>query len=169
MSEIPVYMKHDLMIIPRHSLPTGYQFRFFGHQGDRDAWAKIVTKTNEFTDERNAIKRFNEEFSPHTNEAKKRIIFIVTNDGSLVGSATAWFGKWMHEEIGRLHWVEIIPEYQGRELGCPLITEAMSLLRKYHSSAYLKTQKSSQAAIYLYGQLGWYPIIKEEQETFKEN
>lgn len=170
MTDIPLYMKHNLKNTPHFPLPEGYQFRFFGQEGDAEAWAKIVTLTNEFSNEDKAMIRFNEEFLPYIAEAEKRMIFIVTDESQLVGTATAWFGKWNDEVIGRLHWIEIIPEFQGRKLGRPLITKAMELLGDYHSSAFLKTQQSSEAAIHLYDQLGWKPAIlhKEEQNVWDE-
>ena len=164
MSEIPLYMKHDLKNIPHFSLPAGYHFRLFTHEEDANLWTKIVTKTDEFSNEENAIKRFNEEFLPHMTEVEQRVVFIETSDEKPVGTATAWFGTWDNHEIGRLHWIEIIPEYQGKKLGRPLITKAMAMLSDYHSSAYLKTQESSQAAIHLYQQLGWEPVIRNKQE-----
>ncbi|MBU5468328.1 GNAT family N-acetyltransferase [Virgibacillus sp. MSJ-26] len=164
MSEIPLYMKHDLKNIPHFSLPAGYHFRLFSREEDANLWAKTVTKTDEFSNEENAIKRFNEEFLPHVSEVEKRVVFIETSDGNIAGTATAWFGTWGGQDIGRLHWVEIIPEHQGKKLGRPLITKAMAILSDYHSSAYLKTQESSQAAIHLYQKLGWEPVVRLEQE-----
>lgn len=162
--ELPLYMGHNLERIPRFPLPAGYRYRYFDTQMDAKSWANVVTKTKEFPHVDKAMERFKEEFLPCLTEAKERIIFMETDCGEVVGTATAWFGLWDGIEVGRLHWVEIIPEYQGKQLGRPLITKAMQTLKAYHETAYLKTQKSSQAAIHLYRQLGWYPLVIDEQE-----
>ncbi|WP_237669516.1 GNAT family N-acetyltransferase [Virgibacillus halodenitrificans] len=54
-----------------------------------------------------------------------------------------------------MYWVEIIPAFQGKGLGKPLISKAMQTLAHFHDQAYLKTQSSSKAAIHLYKKLGW--------------
>src|SRR5690625_7068881 len=69
-------MKHDLKNIPHFSLPAGYHFRLFSREEDANLWAKTVTKTDEFSNEENAIKRFNEEFLPHVSEVEKREVFM---------------------------------------------------------------------------------------------
>ncbi|WP_077328892.1 GNAT family N-acetyltransferase [Virgibacillus siamensis] len=160
----PLYMMHNLDYNFTPILPSGYHFRRFSHKDDDKKWAKIMTETKEFSSERRAIERFNKELLPHITEAKRRIIFIETVDGNTVGTATAWFGKWTNNTIGRLHWIEIIPDYQGRKLGRPLIIKAMDILKENHQSAYLKTQASSKAAIHLYKELGWYPVIKTDKD-----
>lgn len=164
MAETALFMTHDLKVIHEFDLPSGYHFRMFNKREDALVWAKIVTQTQEFSTESEAIARFNVEFLPNMTETEKRMIFIETNAGERVGTATAWFGKLGDETMGRLHWVEIIPEYQGKKLGRPLITKAMSLLNDFHTSAYLKTQISSPAAIHLYQQLGWTAAPQSEQE-----
>lgn len=162
--EIPLYMYHDLTDLPVYDLPDGYQFRLYKQESDANRWAKIVTATNEFPSEEKALERFNEELSLHKYELKMRMIFIETIEGKAVGTATAWFAKWDETVIGRLHWIAIIPEFQGKRLGRPLITKTMQILQDNHSTAYLKTQESSGAAIYLYKQLGWCPIINTKEE-----
>ncbi|PXY55002.1 N-acetyltransferase [Virgibacillus profundi] len=120
--------------------------------------------TGEFSSEDQALERFAQEFKPHLNEAKKRIIFLETTDGQTAGTATAWYGEWNSEIIGRLHWIEILPEFQGLRLGRPLVAEAMRLLALYHNHAYLKTQITSRAAIHIYKKLGFKPVILHEEE-----
>ncbi|WP_243298929.1 GNAT family N-acetyltransferase [Bacillus litorisediminis] len=168
METIPLYMLHDLHRIPVFPLPKGFHYRFLCEPDDDLNWARIVTATGEFNNEQAALNRFNQEFRPYYNEAQKRILFLETAAGQSIGTATAWFGDWNNEKLGRLHWIEIIPEYQGQKLGKPLITEAMHILARYHHKAYLKTQTSSLAAIHLYKKLGWEPAIvsKEDQAAW---
>src|SRR5699024_10219772 len=146
------------------TLASGYRDSYIDNKNEAKSWANVVTKTKEFPHVDKAMERFKEEFLLCLTEAKERIIVMETDFGEVVGTDTAWFGLCDGIEVGRLHSVEIIPEYQGKQLGRPLITKAMQNLKAYHETAYLKTQKSSQAAIHLYRQLGWYPLVNDEQE-----
>lgn len=130
----------------------------------KKSWADILTSTGEFTSKNLALERFTQEFTPWLSLVKKRLVFLETEEGDAVGTASAWFGKFNRVDMGRLHWVEIKPEFQGKKLGRPLITQAMTLLKHYHQTAYLKTQASSGAAIHLYQKLGWQRVITTEEE-----
>lgn len=151
----PLFMVHKLekrQVVP---FPSGFRFRLFHDDEDIKQWAEILTQTHEFNALDDAIDRFNEEFLHKLEEVRERMIFLETDEGKSIGTATAWYGLRNGIVIGRLHWVEIIPEYQGRGLGRPLITKALSLLKEKHETAYLKTQVQSEAAIHLYQNLGW--------------
>ena len=163
MKSIPLYMYSLLKTIPESALPVGFQFRLF-QAGDENHWARINVATEEFSGIGAAMQRFNQEFGPYLAEVKKRMLFILNEEEMPIGTATAWFGEWEGKVIGRLHWVEIIPEYQGKGLGAPLISKAIELLAVYHDEAYLKTQTTSQAAIHLYEKLGFEPAILSEEE-----
>ena len=163
MKSIPLYMYSLLKTIPESALPVGFQFRLF-QEGDEKHWARINVSTKEFSVTDAALERFNQEFGPRLAEVKKRMLFILNEEETPIGTATAWFGKWEGRVIGRLHWVEIIPEYQGKGLGAPLISKAIKLLAVYHEEAYLKTQTTSQAAIHLYKKIGFEPVILSEEE-----
>lgn len=165
MRETSIYMIHDLQDLPNDKLPDGYQFRRFDFTRNDDAtWAAMVTATGEFPNESEAFKRFEQEFRPYPAETAKRILFLETAEGQAVGTATAWFGEWNDETIGRLHWVEIIPDFQGKKLGKPLIAEAMNHLARFHQKVYLTTQESSLAAIYIYRKFGFRPLIHTTEQ-----
>lgn len=164
MDTTPLYMIHDLNRISDYRLPSGYHFRMFTYNSDREHWANIVTDTGEFTSETQALQRFDREFKPYLNQVKKRIIFIETDDKQVVGTAAAWFGEWNNTIIGRLHWIEIKPAHQGQKLGKPLVANALQLLQRYHKSAFVKTQATSLTAIYIYQQFGFKTVIRTQQE-----
>ncbi|WP_158234629.1 GNAT family N-acetyltransferase [Lentibacillus sediminis] len=151
---------NDTPYIPNHPLPAGYEFSLLTYEEQRHQWAEVTTAAGEFPHKTQALKRFAEEFTPHLTEAKKRILFLKTTNGSYAGTATAWVGEWDKQTIGRLHWMEIKPEFQGQKLGRPLIAKAFELLSNYHHKAYLKTQPRSLAAIHLYLEFGFTPAIQ---------
>lgn len=163
MERFPLYMTHDLQMIPTFPLAERYQFRLY-EKGDEVHWAYIVTKTEEFPTEKAAMARFTREFFPFLEELKKRMIFLETKEGEVIATCTAWFGEWEGKQIGRLHWLSIIPEYQGKKLAKPLVTKAMHILSSFHNEAYLKTQTTSLPAINMYLQLGFQPVISNEQD-----
>ncbi|WP_167751401.1 GNAT family N-acetyltransferase [Lentibacillus salicampi] len=164
MENSPIYMLHDLKHIPDCPLPDGFHFSLLHHKEEGKQWANLVTETGEFPDESQALARFGSELASDLNEAKKRVIFLKTTDGRYAGTASAWFGKWDDETIGRLHWVEIAPAFQGIKLGRPLIIKALKQLKMYHEKAYLKTQPASLAAIHLYLNFGFKPAIHTADE-----
>jgi ribosomal protein S18 acetylase RimI-like enzyme len=165
MKNIPLYMSATLRDIPEAILPSGFHFRLF-REGDEQYWAEINTATKEFTNMKSALNRFESEFMPYRIETKKRVIILETDEGKPVGTAAAWFGDFNGKQTGRLHWVEIMPEYQGRKLGKPLVIKALEILSSFHNEAYLKTQTTSLTAIHIYLKLGFKPVIRntEDQE-----
>ncbi|WP_449354234.1 GNAT family N-acetyltransferase [Virgibacillus natechei] len=169
MENTPIYMLHDLTNIPNYTLTNGFEFSLLNSEEERLQWAEITSATGEFQDKKQALERFNIEFASDLIEAKKRIIFLKTTNERYAGTACAWFGKWNGETIGRLHWVEIVPEFQGHRLGRPLIAEALSLLKQYHEKAYLKTQPRSLAAIHIYLDFGFKPAIYTAEDEHAWN
>lgn len=161
MKRIPLKMvRKDLLNIPQYSLPAEFSIRMF-EKGDEHNWARIETSAGEFKSEDAALERFNKEFGPYIDEMARRCIFIENKNGEAIGTTTAWYGNLNADgEIsGRIHWVGIIPEYQGKKLSKPLLSAAMNLLGRYHSKAYLTSQTTSYQAINMYLNYGFEPFI----------
>src|SRR5690625_151712 len=161
MKRIPLKMvRKNLLNIPEYSLPTEFSIRMF-EKGDESNWARIETSVGEFKNEKVALERFNKEFGPSIDEMGRRCIFIENKHGEAIGTTTAWYGylSGNGEISGRIHWVGIIPEYQGKKLSKPLLSAAMNLLGRYHSKAYLTSQTTSYQAINMYLNYGFEPFI----------
>lgn len=136
------------------SIPYGYDIRTFTF-GEADIWADIVTSSGEFETKNQALDRFNKEFSSKENDFCNRCLFLTnTSEDIVVGTATAWYDE-KNPKMGRLHWVSIKKEYQGRGLARPLIYTTINLLKEYHHHAYLTTQESSWKAIGIYEDCGF--------------
>ncbi len=134
-------------------LSDQYYFRNY-KIGESGIWAEIVTSAGEFNSLNDALNRFDKEFSKNESEFSNRTIFIIHKDSGLpIGTASAWYDN--NKAEGRLHWVSIRKEYQGRGLARPLIYKAVSLLKGLHKSAYLTTQESSWKAIKIYEDCGF--------------
>lgn len=161
MKRIPLNMvRQDLFNIPEYSLPTGFRMRFF-EKGDEQKWAKVETSVDEFKNKKDALEHFNQEFGAYIEEMSKRCIFIENKNGEVIGTTTAWYGD-LNEDgdlWGRIHWVAISPEYQGRGLSKPLLSAAMSIIAGFHSKAYLTSQTTSYQAVNMYLSYGFEPYI----------
>ncbi|WP_411843814.1 GNAT family N-acetyltransferase [Salinicoccus sp. HZC-1] len=156
-------IRHDLNDIPQYELPEGYSFRLF-QKGDEAIWANIETRVDEFKTEATAIERFEREFGPYIDEMGHRYLFIENAEGEAIGTATAWYGDLEGDGNirGRIHWVGIVPEHQGRGLSKPLLSEAMNILAKFHDAVYLTSQTTSWQAVNMYLNFGFKPARLDE-------
>jgi GNAT superfamily N-acetyltransferase len=92
--------------------------------------------------------------------------FLIDNQGRAIGTATAWFDdNYNGRRYGRVHWVAIVPDMQGKGLAKPLMTIICNCLRELgHDRAYLTTSTKRFPAINLYYQFGFVPEIKDSQD-----
>ena len=163
MKPIRLAMVNDNIIpCPRMSLPNGYKFRYF-QPGDAETWAYIVTPAGEFSSFVAAMARFFNEFTGAESQLWNRCLILETDDKQPIGTAMGWYNeKFRDGSYGRLHWVSIIPPYQGKGLARPLVTHAIHLMKPYHSKAYLTTQTTSYKGIKLYLDYGFRPLIQKD-------
>jgi GNAT superfamily N-acetyltransferase len=161
---IPVIMiKNDLSEIPQFSMPAGFIVKTY-RSGDEKDWARIEQSVGEFKNRSEALKHFKTEFGPFISDFRERCFFIETEGGEKIGTATAWYNEnFLGRPCGRLHWVAIVPEYQGKKLGKPLVQIAMEKMKKFHDCAYLTTQTSSQRAVRIYLDFGFVPYIENTE------
>jgi len=93
-----------------------------------------------------------------------RCFLLENRHGDAIGTATAWYGHFEGEERGRVHWVGIIPSYQGRKLSKPLLSAVMARLARDHQKAYLDTQTTSYPAVNLYLSFGFVPYLRDDSD-----
>ncbi|MEK3889486.1 GNAT family N-acetyltransferase [Bacillus sp. FSL K6-3431] len=161
MKRIPLKMvRKNLLNIPEYSLPTGFQMRLF-EKGDEHNWTRVETNVDEFKNEKAALEHFTKEFGSLIDEMSTRCVFIEDKQGEVIATTTAWYGDLNGDgEIsGRIHWVGVVPEYQGKKLSKPLLSAAMNILAQHHSKAYLTSQTTSYQAINMYLNYGFEPFI----------
>ncbi|MBS4197096.1 GNAT family N-acetyltransferase [Lederbergia citri] len=163
MKSIPLKMvRNNLLNIPKYSLPDGFQIRLF-ERGDEQNWARIEASVDEFINEEAALEHFIKEFGSGIDEISKRCLFIENKHGEAIATTTAWYGdlNGNGEISGRIHWVSVVPEYQGKNLSKPLLSAAMNILAHHHSKAYLTSQTTSYKAINMYLNYGFEPYITD--------
>lgn len=167
MERIKLKMLRDNMEnIPQYELPEGFTIRKF-RDGDEHNWAKIETSAKEFSDIEKALKRFDKEFGNNIEEIRNRCLFIENSEGEAIGTTTAWYENVEDsgETIGRIHFVAIKEEYQGKKLAKPLLSAALNIIiEEKHHKVYLTTQTTSYPAINMYLNYGFLPYDVSEEE-----
>ncbi len=163
MSEvIPIIMVRDnLDDIPQHEFPEGFSIRGF-RAGEGQLWAEIGAAAGTLPSVEAALERFDKEFLEPVEQMETRCFFVVESaTGRAIGTAMAWYDdNFEGERYGRVHWVSMIPEFQGKGLAKPMMTAVLNRLAESHDKATLGTQTFRKAAIKLYLNFGFRPFLK---------
>ncbi len=176
---IPIVMVRDnLDCIPQYALPEGYSIRTFV-AGEGEVWAGIGHAAGNFQSYADARERFDKEFSEPADDMESRCFFVVENKSNrAIGTAMAWYdadfddgsGQPPARPYGRVHWVAIVPEFQGKGLAKPMMTAVLNRLAESHDRAVLGTQTFRKTAVRLYLNFGFRPCFKNPTcpEAWKE-
>jgi GNAT superfamily N-acetyltransferase len=160
-----VMLRDDLRDVPRRPLPDGYVLRPYG-DGGRAAWIRIWSAADGATADG---ATFDREFGGRIDAMPRRSIFLVSPDGREVGTVTAWFARHRGRRYGKLHWVAIHPDHQGRGMGGCLVSAGLERLRELgHRRALLRTQTFRLAAIRTYLDFGFVPEAEEVRALLRE-
>jgi ribosomal protein S18 acetylase RimI-like enzyme len=154
--------RNDLNDYCQYEFENEYYARFYEPR-DMSTWINIQAISHPELSFNKDI--FEAEFNHQIDMLKSRMIFVCDQHKREIGTATAWFKD---DNIGMIHWVAILPEFQGRGLSKPLITLVLDLMKKCnHKSCILKTLPSKIIAINLYLQFGFEPSIQTNQDLKK--
>jgi GNAT superfamily N-acetyltransferase len=154
--------RENLENIPKFTLWDGYAIRWY-QPGDEMAWQKIQSLADRY-DEVTA-DLFQEEFGTDAKLLSKRQCFLCDGDNNAIGTASAWFGDQNGPSLGRIHWVAIIPEHQGKGLAKPLLAVVCDRLKGLgHCKTFLTTQTCRVPAINLYAKFGFVPVIESDAD-----
>ena len=154
---------------PEFEPPSGFSLRWY--QPDDEAhWLRIhlaADHLNEITPE-----LFQRQFGSDEKLLRERQCYLSDPHGDVIGTGTAWFNNnFDGARWGRVHWVAIIPEFQGRGLGKALMTAICRRLPELgHQRAYLTTSTARVPAIKLYLKFGFEPLIRsvEDESLWRE-
>ena len=160
--------------MPVSSLPDGFRFESY-HSGDEISWSRIETSVLEFDSEFAALLYFKEKFMPYVSELYRRCIFIETENGEKIATATAWWENVEGRRRPWLQWVGVDPRYQGQGLGKALIFNALARMAELDGDEdfYLHTQTWSYKAIGIYKTCGFEPtdekaLYRERKNNYKK-
>ncbi len=157
----PIQMyRADLRNIPQFELPEPFRLRRY-EPGDEDVWLSTHVEGDKLITY--PASTFAEQFGTDAEALRQRQYYLCDAAGTVIGTATAWSDD---AEIGRIHWVLIIPEYQGRGLSKPMLTAVCNRLRELgHVRARLGTNTLRLAAIGLYLKFGFLPKVAGEEDV----
>ncbi len=158
-----IMVREHMEDIPEYALPPGYSIRWY-RPGDEAHWVRIHLEADKY----NTItpELFTREFGTDPHLLAERQCYLVDMEGHVIGTATAWFNEnFRGRPYGRVHWVAIVPEMQGRGLAKPLMATVCLRLRELgHDRAYLTTSTARLPAINLYLKFGFLPGIRNERD-----
>ncbi|MDE6747211.1 MAG: GNAT family N-acetyltransferase [Oscillospiraceae bacterium] len=159
--------RKTLADIPAFPLPDGYRFVFF-RSGDRDAWIEIEKSAKEFKNYDAGLKSWNKYYGGKDDELVRRMVFIETDSGEKVATATAFYDIHSRDKSGAgwLHWVAVRRDYQGRGLSKPLIAYTLEVMRSLgYSHAKIPTQTTTWVACKVYLDFGFTPIPQNAERN----
>lgn len=153
----------NLENIPEYPMPQGFKLRFY-KIGQEPLWARVEAAAGEFESEEAALSYFNTQFADYKKELENRCLFIVNNEGKVIGTAMAQNSSDGDANLGRVGWVGIDPEFQGLGLAKALLSTVMKILKEHHERAYLTTQTTSFRAVNMYLNFGFVPAIDSQSD-----
>ena len=160
--------------IPEYPLPEGYRYVFY-KPGDENDWARIETSVLEFENETDALQYFQKEFLSYGDEAGRRCLFVETDTGKKIATASAWWAYTGQRRDPIVHWVAVSPDFQGKGIGKALTARVVKLLMEIEGDRdyYLSTQTESHKAVLLYEWAGFEitdekNIIGHANDRFEE-
>lgn len=160
-SDKPLWMvRENLVELASFPLPRPFSIRWY-KDGDRAAWEDIQ-KRCEYDPRPFPKDLFDRGFGTNPAALPERMVFLLDENEKPIGTATAWLDENFDGKLyGRIHWVAIVQEFQGRGLAKPLMSIVCSRLRELgHERACLKTSTHRVPAINLYRKFGFVPLIR---------
>ena len=154
-----VLMQRDnLSGIQDRSLSARFAFKWY-EPGDQQKWIDIHQLAERYAEV--SAEVYQHVFAGDVEALRQRQCFLLDPQQVPIATATAWFEKGFRGHYyGRLHWVAVIPEYQGRGLSKPLLSIVLNrMIELGHDRAYLRTSTARLPAIELYQQFGFEPLI----------
>jgi GNAT superfamily N-acetyltransferase len=157
-------LRDNLEDIPVCAFPAGFSLRWY-QPGDEARWFRIHRLADH--DSEITPDLFARRFGSDHDLLAQRQCYLLDGRGDPIGTATAWFDDdFLGARFGRVHYVAIVPDYQGRGLSRPLMSVICQRLRELgHDRAYLATSTARIPAINLYLGFGFVPLIRTEEEA----
>lgn len=148
-------INEDLASAPVFDLPATFGLRWY-EPGDVETWLAI----HHAAETHIVINRelFFDQFAHDTLLLGERLCFLLeAASGRAIATATAWAEtQGRFAGYGRVHWVAVVPAFQGRGVGTLVVSAACRrLLLLGHRRAFLRTSTLRPAAIRLYEKFGF--------------
>lgn len=161
MENIQISMiRPDMTRLPDLPLPAGYAMRLY-RPGDEPLWIDIVRSGEPFIDITDDL--FQKEFAADMSSVKRGMYFLVEPGGREIGTTTIWPApnlKGDGLDYGRVHWVAIHPDFQGRGLCKPMLSFIMKEMAGRYERSVLGTSTGRIRALRCYLDFGFRPDMK---------
>jgi len=165
-----ILMKREAAPAPEIRLPEG--FRFVNYlPGDEKDWARIEAAVLEFDDEAQALKYFSDTFLPHQDELLRRCFFIEdAQTGEKAATAMSWWELIDGNRTPWLHWIGVMPGYQGKGLGVAMVGHCIAQALEIEGPVdlHLHTQTWSHRAVNIYLKYG-FRVVREPLGEWKND
>ncbi len=150
--------------IPDYDLPENFYFKWY-EPGDAKLWLDIHALSEKFITTID-LNLYQNQFDRSAQIIGQRQVFIMDANHQAIGTSTAWFkDDYYGQPFGQVHWVAIIPEFQGKGLAKPLMSMTLKRMAELgHSRAFLSTSTGRIAAIHLYLKFGFKPFIHQDAD-----
>ena len=153
-------LKPTLDELPALVLPAGFTLRSY-QAGDSTHWERILAAS--FGGEPGRFG-FDQIMRREPAYRPERVLFVVAND-TPVATASAWRAPGLLPETGMVHFVGVVPEFQGHRLGywvtlATLHRMAADGLR----AASLTTDEFRLPAVKTYLRMGFEPVLVHENQ-----
>ena len=142
-----------LEALPFAPFPAGVMVRPL-RNNEQAHWLSLIRAAEPLAEIPN--DQFERAYGTDPAQIAERIYFAVGPDGTPIGTIAAWFGVNEWRGWGRIHWLYVRPEWQGKGLGRALLVFALNRLRELgHTKVYLRTSTGRPGAIRLYESYGF--------------
>ncbi len=150
-------------------LPNGYRFRMY-QNGDEDSWSRLEVEIGDFDTIDSAKQYFILTYClSDLLDISKRCVFAVNPENKIVGACIAWKDVKDNAYVASLHWLVVLPEYQGLGIGKALCRKVLQIFSENkENTIYIHTQPWSYKAIILYVRQG-FKIQKSNSFSDYEN
>ncbi len=150
-------IRADLNHIPEYALPDGYSIRLF-RPDDPLNWIEIVRSGEHYINIGDDM--FEKEFAQDMPSVQTGMYFLVEPGGKEIGTSTIWPAPNLKSDgldYGRLHWVAIRPEFQGRGLCKPLLAFVLRHMAQRYNRSVLGTSSRRTVALKCYLDFDYVP------------
>ena len=149
--------------LPEAPLPPGFSFRWF-QRGDAAHWLHIHHDADPFNI--NSPELFTRQFGVDFTLLANRQLYLQDHIGRVVGTGTAWSEE-NHADgpCGRVFWLAVLRQFQGRGLGKSILAAICSRLRELgYARACVVTSTGRLPAVSLYLQFGFQPEMHTAED-----
>ena len=156
-------IRPNLNGLPEATLPPGYSWRWF-QRGDAAHWLHIHHDADPFNDI--SVELFTRQFGTDFTQLASRQVYVQDAIGRVVGTGTAWPEADRADiSCGRVFWMAVLREFQGRGLGKSMLAATCSRLREQGCThACVVTSTGRLPAVNLYLQFGFQPEMHNAED-----